>query len=56
MKKNELKKGLKVWCWWKSRHLYYTGQVIRGEYKFVDIMDAITMISEDDLAKLEVRA
>ena len=55
MTKNELRKNMKVWCWWKSRSLYYTGQIIRGQYKFIDICDAITMIDEKDLEKLEIR-
>ncbi len=55
MKKEELKKGTKVWCWWMSRYLYYTGQIIRGQYKFVDICDAIAMIPEEDLQKLEIK-
>lgn len=53
MKTNELKKRMKVWCWWKSRFLYYTGIVINGDYKFVDINGAITMIIEKDLEHLE---
>lgn len=53
MKTNELKKNIKVWCGWKSRFLYYTGIVINGEYKFVDINDAITMITEKDLEHLK---
>ena len=55
MSKNELKKNIKVWCWWKSRHLYYVGKIGEDKYKFVDICDAITIISEEDLKKLEVR-
>ena len=55
MTKNELKKNVKVWCWWKSRILYYTGQIINGQYKFVDVCDAVTMINKEDLEKLEVR-
>lgn len=55
MSKNELKKNIKVWCWWKSRSLYYTGRIINNEYEFVDICDCITMISEESLKKLEVR-
>lgn len=55
MKKTELKKNIKVWCWWKSRSLYYTGRVINGKYEFVDICDAITMITEEQLAKLQIK-
>lgn len=53
MRKDELFTGVKVWCWWKSRYLYYTGTVLRGKYKFVDDLDAITMIAEKDLMKLK---
>ncbi|MCD8308864.1 MAG: hypothetical protein LUD19_03335 [Clostridia bacterium] len=55
MTKQELKKHTKVWCWWKSRSLYFTGRVINGKYEFVDICDAITMVTEEELADLEVR-
>ena len=55
MTREELKKGMKVWCWWKSKNLYYTGQIVNGKYKFVDICDAITMVSEEQLEKLKVR-
>lgn len=55
MRKDELFTGVKVWCWWKSRYLYYTGTVSRGKYKFVDDLDAITMIAEKDLMKLAKR-
>lgn len=55
MMKSELKKNIKVWCWWKSRNLYYTGQIINGEYKFVDICDCVTMINEEQLTKLKIK-
>lgn len=55
MKKTELKKNVKVWCWWKSRYLYFTGRVIQGEYEFRDICDAVTMVTEAQLEKLEIR-
>lgn len=65
MKKEELKKGMKVWCWWKSRNLYYTGKIInkapsafndfKGEtvYVFEDICGAVTHLNEKDLNGLE---
>ena len=59
MTKQELKKGAKAWCWWKSRTLYYTGrEVTRGGnhyYIFEDITDAITEITDEQLNKLEKR-
>lgn len=69
MTKQELTKGAKAWCWWKSRTLYFTGREIdRKEldtktgtyhtvhyYEFRDICDAITMITDASLAKLEKR-
>lgn len=65
----ELKKGCKVWCWWKSRYLYYSGiegyeqgynlktkdYTPRHYYKFNDICDAETRIYDEDLEKLEIR-
>lgn len=56
MEKKDLKKGAKVWCWWMSRLLWYTGRTINGKYEFTDICDAITMISEPQLRELELRA
>lgn len=55
MKKEELKKNVRVWCWWKSRYLYYTGQIINREYEFEDICGAKTMIEEKCLSRLEVK-
>lgn len=69
MTKNELKKGVKVWCWWKSRYLYYTGYegnetgynlktkdyTPRHYYKFEDICGATTIIYDEQLEKLELR-
>jgi hypothetical protein len=55
MTKNELRKNTKVWCWWKSRVLYFTGEMINGQYKFIDICDAVVMVTEDDLKDLEIR-
>lgn len=69
MEKKELKKGIKVWCWWKSRTLRYTGYegnetgyntltkdyTPRHYYRFVDEIGAITIIYDEDLAKLEIR-
>jgi hypothetical protein len=59
MTKQELRKGAKAWCWWKSRMIYYTGrEVTRGGvhyYIFEDICDAITEITDEQLSKLEIR-
>ncbi len=69
MTKQELTKGTRAWCWWKSRTLYFTGleydKMITDRktgtrekvhfYKFRDICDAITMITDDQLTKLEKR-
>ena len=63
MKKSELKKDVKVWCWWKSRTLYYTGKVVRERYQFkvvreryqfVDASGLLAMIDEEQLKELEV--
>ena len=55
MKKSELKKNMKVWCWWKSRYLYFTGRMVRGQYEFRDIDDAITLVTEADLEQLKIK-
>lgn len=55
MRETALRKGAKVWCWWLSRFLWYTGKIINGEYKFVDICDAITLIDRSRLSELEAR-
>lgn len=47
------KKGAKAWCWWKSRNLYYTGWVINGKYEFKDDIGAITMVTPEELKKLQ---
>lgn len=57
MKVNELKKNDKVWCWWMSRYLYYTG-VKRNNtntYVFKDITDVTVIIAEDQIEELERR-
>jgi len=69
MKKEELKKGTKVWCWWKSRNMYYTGieryehgynletkdYTPRHYYLFRDLCGAETEIYDEQLEKLEER-
>jgi hypothetical protein len=55
MRKQDLRKNVKAWCWWKSRNLYFTGRVINGNYEFTDINGAITMIDEGQLASLEAK-
>lgn len=59
MTKQELRKGAKAWCWWKSRTLYYTGrEVTRGGihyYIFEDICDAITEITDEQMEALRTK-
>lgn len=69
MKASEIKKGIRVWCWWKSRALYYTGRedyekgyniktkdyTPRHYYAFEDICGAATRIYDEDVEKLELR-
>lgn len=61
MTKNELTKGKRTWCWWKSRYLFFTGRTgadpITKEktFRFEDICGAITDITEKQLTKLEAR-
>jgi len=52
MKKEQLKKGTKVWCWWRSSLLWYTGCERNGIYVFEDITDAIVEIRESNLGDL----
>ena len=57
----ELKKGMKLWCWWQSRYLWYTGrsfEIESGERVFVfeDVADAQVRVSEADLDELKRRA
>lgn len=68
MTKEEIKNNVKVWCWWKSRNLYYTGYegyeqgynvatkdyTPRHYYRFEDICGAITRIYDEDVEKLEI--
>lgn len=60
MTKNELKSRVKVWCWWKSRYLYYTGFEFTHKpsgvhyYRFRDICGAITDVTDSDLGSLEI--
>lgn len=69
VKKEELKRDLKVWCWWKSRSLYYTGvegyekgynlqtkdYTPRHYYRFRDVCGAVTRIYDEDLEKLMIK-
>lgn len=55
MKANELKKNDRVWCWWMSRYLYYTGVKRNNTYVFEDIADVTVILTEDDIKKLERR-
>ena len=55
MKKSELKKNVRVWCWWKSRYLYYEGKQLNGYYKFVDITGDIFWFLEKGLEDLEIK-
>lgn len=55
MKKSDLKKGMKVWCWWRSRYLWFTGVVRHGAFEFRDAGDAIIVIAEENLKNLEIR-
>jgi len=51
-----LEKNMKVWCWWKSRNLYFTGRIIKGgEYEFVDEIGAITMLQREEVSKLQIK-
>ena len=55
MKAEELKKGTKVWCWWKSRYLWFSGVVRDGVYEFRDVCDVVVRVAEEDLGNLERR-
>ncbi len=55
MTKDQLYRHAKVWCWWKSRYLWYTGRIVIGGYEFRDICDAITIVPEDSLGELKIQ-
>lgn len=69
MTKQELTKGTRAWCGWKSRTIEFTGRewdrkgynprtgdyTPEHQYEFRDICGAITMITDDQLTKLEKR-
>ena len=69
MTKQELKKGAKAWCWWKSRTLYYTGRewdkkgyntktqdyTPEHQYEFEDIYGARFSLTEEQVAKLQIK-
>ena len=51
----DLRKGVRVWCWWWSRYLWFTGVVRHGAFEFRDAGDAIIVIAEENLKNLEKR-
>lgn len=69
MLKEELKKGTRVWCWWKSRYMYFSGTegtetgyniktkdyTPRHYYNFDDICGASTKIYDEELEELEIK-
>lgn len=56
MKKEELKPGMKVWCWWLHRNLWYQDKGIRmKKYGFIDADDCLILIDEDQIKDLEIR-
>lgn len=66
MKKTELKKNARCWCWWKSRYLFFTGYegaergynqdtkdyTPRHYYRFEDAAGAEIRIYDAQLAQL----
>lgn len=57
MTQAQLKKGTRVWCWWMSRLLLFTGKTSekRG-FEFEDFGDQIIWIPADKINDLEYRA
>ena len=55
MTKDQLYPHVKVWCWWHSRWLWYTGRMTTGGYEFKDICDVVVTIPENSLKDLRVR-
>ena len=55
MTKGNLKKNVRVWCWWKSRYLYYTGIQKNNIFVFEDIAGEAIMINKESLKNLEVK-
>ena len=53
MRKQELRSGMRVWCLWLSRYLYYNGRAYNAkDYEFVDIADCVVTLSESQLKDL----
>lgn len=55
MKASELRINKRVWAWWLSRYLFYTGESYDGKYIFTDINDDEVIIKESDLKDLEIK-
>lgn len=53
----QLKKGTRVWCWWMSSLMLFTGKVseTRG-YEFEDFGDKLIWIPADKIKDLQYRA
>ena len=54
MTKKQLKKNILVCCQCISIYLYFVGMV-GDKYKFIDICDAITIVNEAQLSRLNVK-
>lgn len=56
MKKQELKPGMKVWCWWLNCYLWYNGKAFNAKhFEFVDAGDCMVYLSEAQVKDLERR-
>lgn len=57
MTAKDLKPGVRVWCWWKSRYMWYVGKAHNGkDYKFTDIADAVFYMNAEQVGKLEKKS
>lgn len=54
----DLTKGLRAWCWWLHRYIWYTGYTITRadglNYKFIDAGDCRIEIKAEDIEKLQI--
>ena len=56
VKTKDLKVGLRVWCWWASRYLWFAGKAYNAkDYEFVDADDTLFLMNSEQVEKLEIK-
>lgn len=61
MTADQLFKGVRVWAWWRSELLLFTGVIRKNDpnnilFQFENFGDQLIWISEDLISELEYRA